>query len=717
MLWPRAPWVGPSLGACVTADTTQTVSHCNSNATVRSLGSAGKARPFGSPGQPHRLARNRPAHHTARVRISHYEVRDELARGGMGVVYRATDVRSGAQVVVKLLKVDTPRARRRLAREVTAMRALTHPRVVALHDAGEHEGLPYLVLPYVQGESLQDLLQRVGVLPVDDAVEVAIQVGQALGAAHALGLIHRDVKPDNVLVDERAHRAVKLTDFGLVKDTGSERSVGVSLSVRGRFLGTPGYWPPEQAHGRLHEIGPHSDVYALGGLLYAMLSGRPPRSAANLIQALSAFKHPVEPLGAQAPPWLDGLALRCLDTDPRARPPLRQVLAALEARRELDELDDAASPPPVPAGVPADATPSLRTFAAGLATGVAATVVAGIAWWAWSPGAAIQPALSEPSQPVATEEPIRPPLEPATPEPSGAEQAKAWRDAGDAKRKLGRWAEAIEDYDRALQLDPRDARAYADRGLAKSELGRWAEAIQDLDRALQLDPRDAYACTNRGVSKARMGRYAEAIEDYDRALELDPRHVLAYVNRGTSKAELGRRAEAIEDFDLALQLDPRHALAYASRGLTKASLGQHSAALQDLDRALEHAPAAQIAYTVHDNRGLLLVELGRVEEAAEAFGGAIEVDPRQALAYLHRGYLNANRGRFAEAIEDYDRGIQASPLEGLAYVNRGATKAKLGRYAEAIADYDRALELGVGPAARQVRQWRAEAAAKLAKEE
>jgi len=280
------------------------------------------------------------------VRIGHYEVHDELARGGMGVVYRATDARSGAQVVLKLLKVDNAPARRRLGREARAMRRLAHPNVVTLYDSGEHQGQPYLVLPYVSGGTLQDRLDRDGALPTAEATSVAIQIGEGLRATHALGLLHRDVKPDNVLLDQGF---AKLTDFGLAKDVSSERSHGASLTLRGGVLGTPGFWPREQALGKVDEVGPPADVYALGATLYAMLSGRPPRNTRTLAQALTSFNDPVDSLSPHIPRWLDELVLRCLANDPQARPTVDEVLATLERSAPLAPPEPAASPPSVPA--------------------------------------------------------------------------------------------------------------------------------------------------------------------------------------------------------------------------------------------------------------------------------------------------------------------------------------------------------------------------------
>ena len=267
------------------------------------------------------------------MKIGPYEVEDELARGGMGVVYRARDPRLGRTVVLKLLQVDSERARRRLQREAKAMSQLRHPHLVPVHDVGEHAGKPYLVLPLIPGDSLRDRLDREGPQPLEQVLEWGAQVGEGLAAAHAAELIHRDVKPANVLLDEEG-RAL-LTDFGLVKQIGPAKAETLSLSVQGQFLGTPGFWPLEQALGEKDAIGPPADVYGLAALLYALLTGVPPRQPGTLATLAQAFVTPLSPassLRPEVPRWLDRLLAACLVNEPQARPPLPAVIAALRAR-------------------------------------------------------------------------------------------------------------------------------------------------------------------------------------------------------------------------------------------------------------------------------------------------------------------------------------------------------------------------------------------------
>jgi len=672
------------------------------------------------------------------MRIGHYEIHDELARGGTGVVYRAVDARSGARVVVKLLKVESDTSRRRLAREAAAMRRLQHPSVVTLYDAGSHHGHAFLVLPYVEGQTLQDRLEREGPLPPGEAVRIAIQVGEGLRASHALGLLHRDVKPANVLVDAALGDRVKLTDFGLVKDTGPGQSQTQSLSVHGRFLGTPGYWPPEQAFGVLDAIGPPADVYGLGALLYALLCGAAPRQAETLVGALVAFKRPVEPLPSGVPRWLDALLGRCFADDPAARPPLEAVLEELEAGGVEQ-----------PEGRAAEPRSDLHVRRATWLL-VVCGLVGGAVFALW-------PEAAPPDSQAPGVE-LDAPAEPDAPGNPGGEgpDAAAYFERGLSKSDAELHEEAIADFDRSLELRPDDpsvlfARgrskglldrheeaiadfdrslelaanpaAFSSRGAAKSLAGRHEEALADFDRALELDPTNVGILLNRGESHTLLGnyeegladfdrvrrlgadlegrwftrgkcllllgRYQEAIADYDRALELEPDEVEGYHCRGQALSLLGFEEEAIADFDRALRLDPSLALGYSDRGTAKGNLGRLEEAVADFDRSLELDPTRAESYY---GRGSFKIRLGRLEAAIADLDRALELAPDNAQYYLNRGVAYANLGRHEEALADYERVVQANPDQHSAYLNRGIARASLGRHEEAIADYDRVLQ-------------------------
>ncbi|MFW6175736.1 MAG: serine/threonine-protein kinase, partial [Acidobacteriota bacterium] len=208
----------------------------------------------------------------AGTRVGPYEVEEEIARGGMGHVYRARDVRLDRRVALKFLarspasEAPAEEASRRFLEEARTASALDHPNVCTIHDVGAWRGRTFLAMTYYPGRTLQDRLAE-GPLPVDEAVHVAVQVARGLAAAHAEGIVHRDVKPGNVLLSEGG--PVKVLDFGLASHPGRRR-----LTRTGLALGTPGFMAPEQLRGE--RASPATDVWAVGVLLYEMLAGRHP---------------------------------------------------------------------------------------------------------------------------------------------------------------------------------------------------------------------------------------------------------------------------------------------------------------------------------------------------------------------------------------------------------------------------------------------------------
>src|SRR4030081_258243 len=212
-----------------------------------------------------------------------YRLEARIGAGGMSTVYRALDETLQRQVAIKLLnRAVSPDSAQleRFRREARAVAQLSHPHVVGVIDAGEDEGRPYIVFEYIEGETLKERIRRQGRLPINEAVAYAIEIARALGAAHARHIVHRDVKPQNVLIDEEG--SAKVTDFGIARTLDEE-----GLTADGRVLGTTDYVSPEQALGQ-HVTG-QSDLYALGVVLYEMLTGEVPFKGEN--QVAVAIKH------------------------------------------------------------------------------------------------------------------------------------------------------------------------------------------------------------------------------------------------------------------------------------------------------------------------------------------------------------------------------------------------------------------------------------------
>ena len=266
--------------------------------------------------------------------ISGYEVQDVLGRGGMGVVYRAWDHRLKRPVALKMLLAGAyagPEELERFLREAEAEAALTHANIARVYDIGNASGRPYFTMEFVEGGTLAQKLSGTP-LPASQAASLLVILAGAVQAAHDAGIIHRDLKPVNVLLTSDG--TPKITDFGLARRSSDEPG----LTHAGAALGTPNYMAPEQALGQLKLIGPTTDVYALGAILYELLTGRPPFKAethsATLQQVVSVEPVPPSRLNSHVPHDLETICLKCLQKEPGARYSSAAALADdLEALR------------------------------------------------------------------------------------------------------------------------------------------------------------------------------------------------------------------------------------------------------------------------------------------------------------------------------------------------------------------------------------------------
>jgi len=267
-----------------------------------------------------------------------YTLEGEIGRGGMGVVFNARDERLKRQVAVKVLPPDLAfreEIRLRFLREAETAARLSHPHIVPIHSVGEGpDGLVYFVMAYVDGESLGAKLKRRGRLPPDEARRIMLETADALGAAHAFGIIHRDVKPDNILLEGSRGRVV-VTDFGIAKALSSTTG-STTLTATGVAIGTPHYMSPEQAAGD-REIDGRSDIYSLGVVAYQMLAGELPFQAPTvpgiLMKQITERAPLVTDRRPEVPEDLAACVMRSLEKDPEDRWPTADALRrALEAR-------------------------------------------------------------------------------------------------------------------------------------------------------------------------------------------------------------------------------------------------------------------------------------------------------------------------------------------------------------------------------------------------
>jgi len=471
-----------------------------------------------------------PARTAAPERIGDYEILHELARGGMGVVYKAKQSRLDRIVALKMILGGVyadPEMIERFTREATALAQLQHPNIVQIYEVNEHDGQPYFSLEFVEGGSLAQKLSGTP-MPPKDAAALVETLAAAIDAAHEKGIIHRDLKPANVLLTKDG--TPKITDFGLAKkmeDDGRTRT--------GAIMGTPSYMAPEQASGLVKELGPLADVYALGAILYEALTGRPPFKGATLLDTLEQVRstEPVPPsrLQTKCPRDLETICLKCLQKEPS-----RRYSTALTLAQDLRRFQE---------GRPIRAQPVSRSeiawrwcqrnpVVAGLLTVV---VILGIAVTIVSVVSAVQSRKS-------------------------ATAPKKERDEKDRER-LG----AIGARDRA-------------RGVLESMVSE--ESLDQLSRARRL------STPQRQFLESMVSYYREYAAEAPATPEESRRQALAYVQMGKMLQILGKHQDAAESYRVALpiyaslqssgemqQLDHRQwGVAHNNLGVVQLKLGE-----------------------------------------------------------------------------------------------------------------------------------------------
>ena len=265
------------------------------------------------------------------IRFGKYELRGELGRGGMGVVFRAYHPELDRTVALKMLTgsaFSSPDQRRRFAQEARLASRIRHPHIVSIHDVGDFGGQPYFTMDIVTGTSIASCLRK-GPISTEQAVHWMIMIAKAVDHLHANGIIHRDLKPSNVLLDDCDEPC--LVDFGLARALDEFHDP----TMTGTILGTPSYMSPEQAAGRIREVTTRSDVYSLGAILYEMLCGRPPFKADSafdtVLQVMEREPLPLRHWNRTVPKKLEQICLKCLEKSPEKRYP-----SAMELAQELE---------------------------------------------------------------------------------------------------------------------------------------------------------------------------------------------------------------------------------------------------------------------------------------------------------------------------------------------------------------------------------------------
>ena len=587
------------------------------------------------------------------MRIGPYEVLGEVGRGGMGVVFRVRTP-EGSDAALKLLLKADPATFARFERERRLQGALGEEAgFVGLLDAGvsDERGVEraqaWIVMPFVPGGTLRDRLRR-GPLGVAETIALGEELARALGHAHERGIVHRDVKPENVLFT--ASGRALLADLGLAKHfdrAAPGASQSLSLSRSGAFRGTAGYMSPEQIE-TPSSVGPPADVFALGAVLHECLSGRPAFRGETVFELLANVTDgTVEPVDRpDLPAWLAGVLGRALDPDPAAR-----FANGADLARSLGERG----------ARPRRALP----LVAGAALGAA--LLGGLLV------AASWPAAPAPAKPVEVAKSHEPPAKtsvpakaetPATPSTAdseapppgpGTEELVALANAKLANKDV---EGAIEGLTAAIEREPERPITWAIRAAARGMKGDVDGAIADSTRAIELDPGLAKAWVNRSLARFNKHDLEGSIADATKAIALDPGLPGAWACRADALALGPDLDRAFSDYSKAIELDPGSGELWSHRGSVRGRNGDPAGALADLTKATELDPGLPNAWA---NRGILRAAKDEVDGAIADFTRAIELEPGFTAAWANRGSARLSKGDSKGAIADLERALALGP--------------------------------------------------------
>ncbi len=638
--------------------------------------------------------------------VSSYKVVEKLGEGGMGVVYRAEDVTLGRSVAIKFLTSLDRHYRARFLREARAVSRLNHPNIAAVYEYGEAEdGQPYLVMEFVKGDTLSHVLDTDG-LTLKQSVEITAAITEALGEAHRNGIVHRDVKPSNVVITERG--AVKVLDFGLVKQldeavaqTGDPHAATLfATHTRSDVIvGTPLYLSPEQATGK--PVDGRSDLFALGAVFYECITGRSAFSGSSVIEIGAQVLHvnPPEPstINPRVTKTLDRIAMKALEKNVDSRyqsaeemlKDLRKVQATLsnDASRIARISGTASVTRSMRASALTTLTDTFRRPRLSVGAFFIAIILSSFAIWAvlrwWKPA------------------PYKPPA-----------QAQNWYDRGSDALRNGAFLQASTMLEEALKIDDRFALAHARLAEALTELDYTDRAKDEALKVSALVPDRSllptYDALYLDAVTATVTRdLPAAVKTYDELARLSPSEARVYVDLGRAYEKDDQTAKALENYVKASTIDPQYATAHLRAGIVYSRQQQVASAAAAFDKAESLFKAlgnTEGVSEVFRQRGVLFRTAGKFQDARAQFQQSLESaraignDIQQVRALFELSNLSFVEGDTKKAKELANEGISMAQQRHLEnYATAGLLDLGIGMlgggdYVEAEKTFKQALD-------------------------
>ena len=660
----------------------------------------------------------------------------------MGAVYLAHDDGLDRLVALKVPNFNMGSDSgmiERFHREARVAAAFHHPNFCPIYDVGQVGEMHYLAMAYIEGETLRKKLDGGPAMPLHEAARIVFQLASAMAEAHRRGIIHRDLKPLNVMVDPQG--SLVIMDFGLARRTGAGDA---EVTQTGMPMGTPHYMSPEQVRGDRHEVGPPTDVYSLGVILYELVAGRRPFEGSASMVYCSVLKDKPPSLSSIRPGLDKGIEAVCQKAMAKKiedRYPSMEALAA-DLGAYLRTPEPVLRPPSgrrrraVLGSVVGTALLALMGWAAYVATDKGTLKVEGFADGMEIRVDGQEIPVEKAGEPIAIRvgqhgllvtrgdvivhsprsfevergketvialDSVGTGPTPPVPEPPKVAEVKRLpeiRPAPEPKKvaEVKPATPPLPPPPPPPAPEPKKVEPTArEAAIAAKERGNdwfgkkeYDKALDEYEESIRLDPTYANAYNNRGNLRKNKGEIDRAVDDYDRAIRLDPGLAAAYYNRGNIHGDRGESDKAFADLSETIRLDPKHSLARVFRGNIWEERKDYAKAMADYDEALRIDPKNTIAYF---HRALAEQGRGRLEAALADLDEAIRLDPKYTAAFNSRGKTWSDKGEPIKAFADFDEAIRLDPKNALAFSNRGKIWTDRGDLDKAIADYDEAIRL------------------------
>ena len=536
-----------------------------------------------------------------------YLIHALLSKGGYAAVFRGLDQNLSRRIAIKVLlpSKTTPTEQEHFLREARIAATLDHPNIAPILDYGKDGPSVFLVMPLYTAGSLRTRMAKVnGPLPAQETIANFQQLGSALHYAHTRQrpVIHRDIKPENILLHQEDGRLM-ITDFGIARVLEPGVRVGKTVTVRG----TVGYMAPEQTSGI---VDPRSDQYSCAIVLYEMLTGYHP------LDSMGRTIVPPSSLNQELPPGMDDIVLRALSYRTEDRFPT--MLDFIQAFEQVCYPTGPMHQLGYNGGT--DALAALRQQ-----TNPSAPAVQG-------GNGARENGSSTGREPAVRRHNTASVREKCT--------------EGDLLLKQQQFAQALQAYEEALRIEPRNFHAWNGKGTALYSQGNYKKAYDAYQRAIEIDADNPVVWVSAGLSLNRLQRYQQAIVHFDRAIEIDPHYVSAWTGKADAQLDMNLPEEALNSYEQALTYDPKSFQAWNGLGNARSSLRDFAGAGDAYSRALQVNPRSAVAWC---NKAEALIQQGHYRPALAALNEATELDRTYARAWTLKADVHDALGNHQEA--------------------------------------------------------------------